>query len=118
MFEDWFTINVVEEFTKGIEQTLLAKRKGPIKTLDGYIGKRNTCRRVLTVWDESVNSESCDKINQRAKLNQIGELNSNANPNKMDNCNETDRKLNPSRFSEVYVRANYEKDRTLQKLSD
>ena len=43
MFEDWFTINVVDEFTKGIDQTLLAKRNGSIKTRDVYSGKRKTC---------------------------------------------------------------------------
>ena len=34
----------------------------------------------------------------------------------MDNFNESDRDLSPSRISKVYVRANYDKDRTLQKI--
>ena len=34
----------------------------------------------------------------------------------MDNFNEIDRELSSSRISKVYVRANYDKDRTLQKI--
>ena len=71
---------------------------------------RNTTRRVLTVLNECVNSEHCDKITQRAKLSQ------NANLTKVNNCNERDRDLNSSRISSVYVRAKYEKDQTLQQI--
>ena len=102
--------------TKGIKQTLLAKRNGAIKTRYGYSGKRNTCRRVLTVSNESVKSKCCDKINQRAKLNQNDKMMLNANSIKMDNFNRTDRELKSSRNSKVHVRANYEKERTLQPI--
>ena len=107
-FKGWFTITA-EEVTKGKEQTLLTKRNGPIKTCDSYSTKRKSTRmgRECKHFDNS---------NQRSKLDQNGKLNSNANPIEMDNFNETDQELSSSRISKVYVRANYDKDRTLQKI--
>ena len=110
LFKGWFTITA-EEVTKGKEQTLLTKRNGPIKTRDSYSTKRK-----VHVWDESVNILTIVISVPNHKLDQNGKLNSNANSIEMDNFNETDQELSSSRISKVYVRANYDKDRTLQKI--
>ena len=91
------------------------KRSGPINLRENQSRKRNTTRRVMTVLNELVNSEDCDKITQRANLSQNAKMNSNANFTKMGNCNEKDRDLSSSRIRRVYVRAKYEKDQNLQK---
>ena len=92
------------------------KRSEPIKLRESQSGKRNTTRRVLTVFNECVNSESSDKITQRAILSQNAKLNSTANLTEMDYCNKKDRNLNSSRISRVQVRAKYEKNGDMQKF--
>ena len=108
MFNDWFTIYVLEEFTNGLEKAVFTERNQSIKLSESYSGTRNTCNGVLTVFSERDRIPSGEKVTHCVYSDQIAIF------VKMNFLNKTENDLNASKISKVYVRANYEKDRNLQ----
>ena len=63
MFNDWFTINVVKEFAKNLDQSITAKRKKSTKMISRATSQSEARTRVLTV------SELNNSVLQTAKVN-------------------------------------------------
>ena len=53
MFDDWFTINVVNEFAKDLDQAITAKGKISTKTISGAISQSEARTRVFTVSEQN-----------------------------------------------------------------
>ena len=49
MFNDWFTINVVNEFAKDLDQAITVNGKNSTKMISGAIGQSEARTRVFTV---------------------------------------------------------------------
>ena len=101
MFNDSFTINVVYEFANDLEEAITSKGWKTTKFISGPISQSEARTKVFTVSERNGSSL------QNAKTNKSDQIDNHA-------CNEF--MAANSRISEVYVQANYEKDKHLQKV--
>ena len=103
MFNDWFTINVVNEFAKELDQATTAKVKKTTKRMSRAISQSEARTHVITVFEQN------ESVLQTTKVNKSVRIERQAN-SEIIAAN--------SRISRVYVQANYEKDKQLQKTID
>ena len=101
MFNDWFTINVVNEFANELEEAITGNEKKRTKFISRPISQAEARTQVFTVSERDASS----LLN--AKTNKSGKIDNHAY-NYLMAAN--------SRISQVYVQANYEKDKRLQKI--
>ena len=101
MFNDWFTINVVNEFANDLEEATLAKGKKATNFISEPISQSEARTKVFTVSEQNGIALLTAKTNKSGKTN-------NYIQNELMAAN--------SRISKVYVQANYEKDKQLQKV--
>ena len=101
MFNDWFTINVVNEFENELEETIMRNAKKRTNFVSQPISQSESRTRVFTVSEQDASSLLNAKTNKSGKI---------------DNYAYNELMAANSRISQVYVQANYEKDKQLQKL--
>ena len=101
MFNDWFTINVVNEFENELEETIMRNAKKRTNFVSQPISQSEVRTRVFTVSEQDASSLLNAKTNKSGKI---------------DNYAYNELMAANSRISQVYVQANYEKDKQLQKL--
>ena len=105
MFNDWFTINVVEELAKELNGTIRSKVQQPMRIEIKCDSESKATKYLLTVIDKNASETQnkitirCDNTNKPCGL-----------PNMAESCAEP----SESRISKIYAQANYEKDRHLQ----
>ena len=101
MFNDWFTINVVNEFENELEETIMRNAKKRTNFVSQPISQSEARTRVFTVSEQDASS----LLNAKTKKS-----------GKIDNYAYNELMAANSRISQVYVQANYEKDKQLEKL--
>ena len=101
MFNDWFTINVVNEFENELEETIMRNAKKRTNFVSQPTSQSEARTRVFTVSEQDASSLLNAKTNKSGKID-------NYAYNELMTAN--------SRISQVHVQANYEKDKQLQKL--
>ena len=106
MFNDWYTINVEIEIAKDSNEAILVNAKQQTKDKNKVFYKSDARSRVLTVTQRN------GRVEQNDKVNLSGIFYSRVNI-KTRVTTSSDRNI--SRKSKVYVQANYENDRHLQK---
>ena len=96
MFNDWFTINVVNEIAKDLDEAITAKGNKSMQMISEAIGQWEARTHVFIV------SEQNDSVLQIAKTNKNVRINKRTSDKTM---------AANSRISNIYVKANYEKDK-------
>ena len=95
MFNDWFTINVVNELENELEETIMRNAKKRTNFVSQPISQSEARTRVFTVSEQDASSLLNAKTNKSGKIDIYAY-------NELMAAN--------SRISQVYVQANYEKD--------
>ena len=98
LFNDWFTVNVVMDVMPKMRG--LENRRESIKLRGGENSERKNVNRVLTVHAPTQSNKDSDVI-AKPSNNELMELNT---------------EMSVSRISDVYIQANAEDDRVIQKV--
>ena len=99
LFNDWFTVNVVKDVTPKMRR--LENRRQPIKLRGCENSVRKNVSRVLTVHAPTQTNKDSDVI-AKPSSNELMALNAG---------------MSVSRISDVYIQANAEDDRVIQKVT-
>ena len=97
LFNNWFTINVVKEIVPTLNRKS-AKENEPIRSEESFGRTKLANKSVLTIHQPTQSSVNCEQINEK--------------PINAEMAND----LVNSKISQVYVKANYENDKNIQKI--
>ena len=97
LFNNWFTINVVKETVPTLNRKS-AKENEPIRSEECFERTKLPNKSVLTIHQSTQSSVNCEQINDK--------------PINAEMAND----LVNSKISQVYVKANYENDKNIQKI--
>ena len=99
LFNDWFTVNVVKEITPQLKQ--LAEQRDPIRVQESLKAKQRVKSKVLSVHAPMQTNNALESAHADKQLE----------PKKAESANSPN-----SKISSVYIKANAENDRVIQKV--
>ena len=96
LFNNWFTINVVKEIVPTLNRK--SAKNEPIRSEESFGRTKLANKSVLTIHQPTQSNVNCEQINEK--------------PINAEMAND----LVNSKISQVYVKANYENDKNIQKI--